>query len=77
MAYTYENAVKYNYVVNELAEELIAATGGKVRNCDYRMDRAQEIVTIVFQTPKGPEKTHVDVTGDSPWGIHKDVTKAV
>lgn len=81
MAYmTDEKICKRRFVQEELSALLYAATRGCVPEAYYELTPlGEEVVTIVWRPHprKDPSRIAVNVTGDSPWAIVKDVMRLV
>lgn len=73
MAYEEVYEEKRKFVEGELTEMLRAATGGYVERCEYEREGSEETVHVFMSI----QPVGVNVTADSPWGIAKDVMRAL
>ena len=64
---------KRSFVENELTEVLNAASRGFFERCEYERDGNGETVHVFMSI----QPIGVNVTADSPWGILKDVMRAI
>ena len=67
------------FVELDLAGTLHEATRGCVIGAYYRRRMCEEFVDVVYRNmpEAAPDVITVNVTGDSPWAVLKDVMKAV